>query len=246
MGGYVQAKDEDLKFKLKAKTEKYKKQKENDNYSGDLSAQYKRNKEFEFTAGVFKQVYTGTPLVSTDTTSDNSGARLSGTYTNQYTKETSGYLTLSGSNKKYSKISNRTDKIIGATAGMEHYFSPEMMVNPELNLQNNNSADIYYSNFSYGPSIIFSFTPNDDWEFFIDSSYAFVNYSGRTVSSVVKGKTVTHKEYQELISADLGAVYSFAKVLSLQVKYSTGTNTSNNTVSAYKANAFSIDLSIKI
>ena len=244
-GGYVQAKDDSLKFKLKAKTEKYNKQKENDNYSADLSAQYKKSKESEFTFGVFKQTYNGTPLVSTDSTSDNSGARLSGTFSKQYEKETSGSFTLSGTYKKYSKIANRTDKIIGATLGLEHNFSKTWMINPELNFQNTNSADSYYSNFTYGPSVILSFTPNDDWEFFADANFGHTNYSGRTVTTIVKGKPVSHKEYQELFSADVGVLYNFAKAFALQGKYSKGKNISNNSTSAYKANSYSVDLSLR-
>jgi hypothetical protein len=95
-GGYLQAKDEAFKIKLKAKAEKYKLQKENDNYSFDLSLQYKHTKTNDYTFALFKQVYNGTPLVTTDTTSDNSGGRLSTTISTEFDKETSGYLILNG------------------------------------------------------------------------------------------------------------------------------------------------------
>ncbi|MDO9181900.1 MAG: hypothetical protein Q7U04_05810 [Bacteriovorax sp.] len=246
LGGYIQTKNDNYKFKLKAKTEIYKKQTENDNYSADLSAQYKVVQEGEFTIGAFKQVYNGNNIVSTDTTSDNSGARFSGSLYQTFNKDTSGYFSLNGNVKKYSKIANRSDKIISGTYGIEHNFSSQLMINPELTIQNNNSAESYYSNFSYGPSLIISITPNDDWEYFVNGSIAKTNYSDRTVTVLVKNRKLTNKEYQELISVDAGVIYSFAKILSLQGKYSIGKNNSNNSSSAYKANVLSVDFAIRI
>ncbi len=245
LGGYLQLKNESLKFKLKGKVEKYKKQNENDNYSADLSMQYKYSKTNDFTFSAFKQVYNGTPAVITDTTSDNSGARIAATLGTEFNKDSTGYISLNGTVKKYSKIAGRTDKIVTAAFGLENYFTPSFMVNPELNIQNNNSADSYYSNLSYGPMLYFSFTPNDSWEFFVDGSYSYTSYSGRTVTTTVKNRKVVNKEYQELKSADIGMIFTIAKNLTLQAKYTNGKNNSNNTTAAYKADALSMGLGFK-
>ncbi|MGZ3788489.1 MAG: hypothetical protein ACXVLQ_08210 [Bacteriovorax sp.] len=245
LGGYLQAKNETWKLKLRGKVEKYKEQKENDNYSTELSLQYKRTKANDYTIGIFQQVYNGTPLVTTDTTSDNSGARLSTTFSHDFDKDTNGYFSAAGTYKKYSKIAGRNDKILTGALGLEHYFSSSFMVNPELSLQNNGSADPYYSNVSYGPSILLSFTPDDKWEIYLNGSYSHTRYSGRNVATTVRGRTTNQNEYQNLTSADIGATYTLEKLVSLQAKYSTGTNASNNSTSAYKVNVISFGLGLK-
>ncbi len=258
-GGYVQAKNQFLKFKLKAKTEKYSKEKDNDNYSADLSAQYKETKESEFTLGAFTQKYNGATLTpsTSATTSDNYGARVSATFSKEYDRSASGYFSITSNSKKYNKLS-RTDNTFGATFGLEYNVSSTLMINPELGISNVSSsqtgittyAKSYYSNFSYGPSIVISFTPNDDWEFFVDASYGYTKYSSRDITSIVKGKTQKTFQYQELTNSDAGVVYSFASAFSLQAKYSMGKNTSNDHSSSsdpsYKAKILSFDLSIKI
>ncbi|MDD4976332.1 MAG: hypothetical protein PHY93_18380 [Bacteriovorax sp.] len=245
-GGYLQTKNEIFKIKFKGKTEKYKLQTENNNYIFDLSLQYKHTKSNDYTFALFKQVYNGTPLVSTDTTSDNSGGRLSTTLSKEFDKETSGYLILNGTYKKYSKIINRNDKIIGASLGLEHYFKSELLINPELLAASNSSTDPYYKNTFYGPSLLISFTPNDKWEIFIDGSYSHTTYSGRSVTTVVRRKNVTADEYQELKSAEIGAIYTLANLFPIQVKYSTNKNTSNNSNSAYKAEILSFSIGMKL
>lgn len=255
-GGYLQTKNDTFKIKLKGKVEKYQNQNVNDNYATDLSLQYKRTKDNSFTFSVFKQVYNGVSLLNTDTTSDNSGGRLSTTITKQFDKDTSGYITLTGTYKKYPKIIGRTDKIAEGTFGLEHYFNNTFMINPELNLQSDKSADAYYSNFSYGPSIFVDITPNDTWEIFFDASYSYTRYSGRPVTITVNRRTTTEDEHQTLVSYDAGLIFNLTKALSLQAKYQTGKNTSNNngtnragttatTSPVYKVNVTSFNIACK-
>jgi hypothetical protein len=167
-GGYVQAKDNIFKIKLKAKAEKYKLRTANDNYTLDLSLQYKHTKNNDYTFAVFKQTYNGIPATSTDTASDNNGGRFSATFSNDFDKETSAYFILNGTLRKYSKIANRNDKIIGASVGLENYMMPDLLINPELLAATNNSTDTYYKNYFYGPSLLISYTPNDNWEIYLD------------------------------------------------------------------------------
>ncbi len=247
-GGYIQTKNETYKLKLKGKVEKYQKQNVNDNWSSDLSLQYKRTKDNSFTFAAFKQVYNGISLLNTDTTSDNVGGRISTTITKNFDKDTSGYITLTGTYKKYPKIAGRNDKIIGAAFGLEHYFNNTFMINPELNVQNNSSADSYYSNFSYGPSIFIDITPNDSWEIFFDASYAYTRYSGRSIPITINRRATTENEHQTLTSYDAGLIFNLSKVLSLQGKYQTGKNTSNNvstTSPAYKVSVTSFNIVCK-
>lgn len=245
-GGYLQAKNETFKIKLRGKREQYNSQVANDNYSTDLSMQYKHSKNDDYTFGVFKQVYDGATIISTDTTSDNSGGRLSATFSKDYDQDISGYFTINGNQKKYPKIPGRTDKIIGGAFGIEYYFSSYFMINPELNLQKNNSAVSYYSNLSFGPTLLINLTPDDHWEFFVDGSYSRINYSRRTVAIIINSETQNQNETQSLISINVGTVYKLTKIVSIQAQYSTGKNSSNNQVSAYKADVLSFGLSLKI
>ena len=254
-GGYIQTKSDHVKIKLKGKVEKYKTDNANDNYSTDLSLQYKPDKENEFVASFFKQVYNGASLISTDTTSDNNGGKLSATFSKDFDKNSNGYFSPLGSYKKYPKLSNRTDKILGATMGLEYYFSSQLMVNPEINVQNDSSTNSYYSNLAYGPSRLISFTPNDLWEFDLSGSYSYSRYSGRTFTTISKGRPSKNTQHQELISIDFATIFNVTKVVSVQGKYSLGTNSSNyvldpnnTTLSdpSYKAKVVSVDLIIKI
>lgn len=244
-GGYLQLKNKIFKVKAKAKTEKYQKQKENDNYTIDLSFQYKHSKQDDYSLAIFKQVYNGTPSGSSDSTSDNSGARLSANFSQDLDKNTNIYFSPSATYKKYPKMSNRIDKLMSASAGLEKYLSTQFMFNPEASAQYALSSDSYYKNISYGPSLLLSFTPNDDWEIFVNGSYTYTRYSGRNVDSTVNGKVVSKNEFQESTSADLGVTYNATSFASLQVKYQTNKNTSNNTTSGYKANVASFAMAFR-
>jgi hypothetical protein len=245
LGGYAQFKNADYRIRLKAKMEKYQKQDENSNYTTELGLQYKHTKTQVYDISVFNQVYNGTPTVSTDTTSDNKGARVAAAFTNNFDKDTSGYISLNGTLKNYTKIQGRKDKLFGAAVGIEHYLTPGFLINPEVNILSNSSTDSYYKNTAYGPSLLASYSPNDNWEFFADGSYTYTLYSDRSITSIVKGKTVTRKEYQELKNAEVGTIYSFERFVTLQAKYSTGKNNSNNSASAYSANVTSLGISFK-
>ena len=246
-GGYVQVKDNVYKIKLKAKAEKYKLRTVNDNNTFDLSLQYKPTKHNDYTFAVFKQTYNGVTATSTDTASDNNGGRFSATFSKDFDKKTSGYFILNGTAKKYTKIANRNDKIIGASIGLEHYKETTLLINPELLAASNNSTDAYYKNFFYGPSLLISYTPNDNWEIYVDGSISFTKYSGRIVSTISnKGKVVNEKEHQELASGGIGAIYTIADKFPLEVKYTTSQNSSNNSTSAYKAQILSFNIGMKL
>lgn len=242
LNGYVQTKDDTYKLKLKARTEKYKTHTENDNYTFDLSLQYKRSKTNDYTLALFKQVYNGVPLVTTDTSSDNSGARLSTTFSKEFDKDTLGYLGLNGTYRQYSKIDQRTDKTFDGSLGLEHYYTPDFSVSPELFVGANTSTDAYYQNTFYGASFLVSYVPTESWEFFVDGSYSHTNYSDRTVSTTVRNRSASEEEYQNLASAGIGATYTIANIIPIQARYSTSTNSSNNSTSAYKAEVISLSI----
>lgn len=246
LNGYVQAKNEMFKVKFRAKKEKYHTQLANDNYLTDFSVQYKHSKNDDYTLAVFKQVYDGTTIISTDITSDNYGAKAAATFSNDFTNDTYGYLSFTGNLKRYPKIIGRTDRIIGGIVGVEYNFTSYLSVTPEFVLQRNFSADPYYNNLSFWPSFTISLTPVDHWEIFVDGSYAKTNYSGRVYSVVTNGTTQNEKETQTLITIDVGTIYKFSKMISLEAKYSNGKNSSNNPVSMYKTNIVSLSLGLKI
>jgi hypothetical protein len=244
--GYLQAKNDEFKFKLKAKQEKYATQIANDNYLVDLSMQYKHSKKDDYTIDVFKQVYNGASIVSTDTTSDNKGGKISATFTMEFTPEISGYITPTLISKKYPKIANRTDKVSSIALGIENNISSNLMINPELAIQKINSGDSYYSNSSYGPLLFISYDLNDNWNFVVDTSYAITDYNNRTVTLTgAKGKKTIEDEKQKLFNITPAITYSFEKYVSLIAKYSVDNNSSNNTTAAYSAKVTSLNIGIK-
>lgn len=245
LNGHVQTKDDIYKIKFKAKAEKYKTHTENDNYTLDLSLQYKRTKNNDYTFAIFKQVYNGVPLVTTDTSSDNSGARISTTFSKDLGKDTLGYIVLDGTYKKYDKIDNRNDKNFGGSLGLEHYYTPTFLINPELLAGTILSTDSYYQNTFYGASVLMSYNATENLEIFVDGSYVHTSYSDRTVSRIVRNRTINEEEYQNLASAGIGGSYTIANMIPVQVKYSNSTNSSNNSTSAYKAEILSFSIGFK-
>ena len=246
---YVQAKNDTWKYRFKLKSEKYKDQNSNDSSSGELSVQYKRTKMNDFSLAIFKQSYPNTPVVNNDTASDNQGASLSTTMRKDFDKETNGYLTLSASSKKYPKTTNRTDTNLSINPGIEHNVESHFLFNPEFSYQNNSSSNSYYSSTAFGPSVLLSYTPNDQWEIFSDGSYTYTHYSNRPYTPTVpvgKKALPSEAEHQGLLGFDFGITYNFPKWVSIQGKYAKSSNTSNNPTSAYKADVVSIDLSLRI
>lgn len=238
--GYLQVKNEKYKIKLKAKNEKYNSQNANDNYLADLSLQYRHSDNDDYTFGVFKQAYNGSSIVSTDTTSDNAGFRLGADFSKSYKDDNSGYLSFKASQKKYSRITGRTDRIFSGAVGVEHYLFSNLMINPDFSVLKNNSTLSYYRNLSFGPYLLISFNPYDSWEIFADGSYTKTNYSGRTIPN-----DPSINETQSLVIFDIGTVYKMTKKLSLQVTYSTAKNSSNNPITAYKNNTVALGITLK-
>lgn len=237
--GYLQTKNDTFKLKLKGRTEKYNSQNTNNNYHADLSLQYRRSNDDDYTFALFKQSYNGPTIVSTDTTSDNTGFRFSADFSKSYIDNGSAYASLKGSLKKYSKIIGRTDQTFGGALGLEHYLFSNLLINPEINLQRNKSSHLYYSNLVFYSNLLISFSLNDSWEFFTDAGYAKTNYSGRTVAAQ------NAKETQSLVSYDVGSAYKITKNIALQISYSSGKNSSNNPTSIYQNKTLALSLSLK-
>lgn len=246
LGAYIQTHNDQYKFKLKGRLEKYVQQAENDNYSIDLSAQYKLTKLNNFTTNIFKQTFNGTPLVSTDTTSDNQGFKLSANFNHSFTQDTNGYLFLAGTAKKYTKIDNRSDKILNIAVGLEHYFTENFMISPEFSIQSTSSSDSYYSNKSLSPAVFLSYNLTEQWELFLSTNFSRTLYSDRSVATISRRRINYEDEYQKLWSTDIGAEYMWTENFSLMGRISTVSNTSNNPLQEYKARILTLGLSIKI
>lgn len=242
----LQLKDDINKWKLKYKSEKYKTTKADNNNSIDLSYQYKPSKIREFSISAFQQKYTGTSLSTTDTASDNQGAKISTTLTHEVDKDKNTYLTAMGTYKKYTKL-NRQDPLLDLTLGYDDNISPTFEINPELNLEYNNSTDGYYKNINWGPSLTLTLTPNEKWEIFGSISYTSTNYSGRTITiTPPKGKSYTTKENQEIVTTSIGTVYNLFDVLDLSAKYTNNRNSSNNNTNAYASKVTTFSISLRI
>lgn len=242
----LQLKDETNKWKLKYKVEKYKKTIADNNNSFDLSYQNKPQKGEEYNIAVFDQKYTGTSLSTSDTSSDNQGAKLSTTLTHEINKEKNTYATIGAVYKKYTKL-NRIDPIADLTLGYDNNISPEFELNPELNVEYNASDNGYYKNFNFSPSLTLTLTPNDKWEIFGSISYSNTNYSGRTFTFVPPhGKSYQVKETQELVTTSIGTNYNLFQYWDLSAKYSSNRNTSNNNTNAYSSKVTTFNISLRI
>lgn len=246
LNGYLQVKDDTYKIKLRAKKDQYHVLNANDNYLLDLSTQFKHTQNDDYTLGIFKQVYDGATIISTDTTSDNQGARLAANFSKDFYDNVFGYSSINASQRRYPKIAGRTDKIVGALLGAEYNATNYLMINPEFNLQKNSSAIPYYSNVAFGPTLTISVSPIDNWDLYVVSSFAKTNYSGRVYTVFVDGVPQSENESQSLLTMDYGTSYKFSKKVSIEAKYSQEKNSSNNPVSMYKTNILSISLSLKI
>lgn len=242
----IQLKDDVNKWKFKFKDEKYNLTKADDNNSFDLSYQYKPDKSKEFSVAGFQQKYTGTSLSTSDTASDNQGARVSTTLTHEIDKDKNTYITAMGTLKKYTKL-NRQDPIADVTLGYDNNVSSNFEVNPELNLEYNSSSDSYYKNVNWGPSLTLTFTPTDKWEIFGSISYSATNYSGRNVTiTPPKGKSYTTKETQELVTTSIGTNYNLFDILDLTLKYTSNRNSSNNNTNAFASKVTTFNISLRL
>lgn len=240
----AQVKNEKFKFKLKGKVEKYKNETANDFYNTDFNIQYKRTKLNDYNLGVFKLVYNNIPAISSDTSSNNSGARLSTNFNQVYSKKASSFVSFTGTYKNY-PILSRKDKILTALVGYEYVVKKILTIAPDFTYTINSSNQVYYKNISYGPSLYLGLIPDDFWEHFISIAYAYTKYSGRTVSETVSGKVVQNQEHQKLITLEIGTLYNLTENLTLQAKYSTNKNTSNNSQSAYIAHLISASIGFR-
>ena len=234
----AQVKNEKFKFKLKGKLEKYNKETSNDFYNTDFNIQYKRNKLNDYNLGIFKLVYNNIPAISSDTSSNNSGARFSTTFNQEYSKKASSFISFTGIYKKY-PILNRKDKILTTLIGYEYIVKKILTLSPDFGITINSSTDSYYKNISYGPSLYVGLIPDDQWEHFINLSYGYTKYSGRNVTEIISGKTVENQEHQKLTTIEIGTLYNLTDNLTVQAKYSSNKNTSNNSSSAYNAHIIS-------
>jgi hypothetical protein len=69
--------------------------------------------------------------------------------------------------------------------------------------------------------------------------------SNTSVKTIINGKTVEDKEHLNSTTIEVGTIYFLTDNLNLQGKYSTSTNNSNNTTTAYKANIISANIGIR-
>lgn len=241
----LQFKTETMKYRFKFKTENYSETTDNNNQTVSGGITYKPTKLREYSFDLYKQIYTTTPEVVDDQTSDNTGFKLGATFSKEYNKDRTGYFSLLGNFKSYTKISNRRDSIIDAIFGLENTYSDKLLLIPELTFEYNHSTDSYYTNFNVGPSLSSSYFFSDDLEFFLNLLLSHTRYSTRTFSKTTGNRTLNVKEYQSLFSSDLGIIYTIFANLNLTFKYSSQRNSSNNPESPYQAKITSFNLGYK-
>jgi hypothetical protein len=243
--GAIQAKNEFHKIKIKLKMEKFQTYSDNDFLALNLGYTYFASKSHDYYFEVFNQKYHNVSVSNSDTASDNRGIKVSTTFSDSISKDENSYLTLMGTYKEYTKIASRKDSIIDSTFGYEKYVTSTFSLNPELNLEYNNSKDSYYSNFNIGPSIYLNFNPNDNLEFSVSGNLIYTAYSHRTFQQTNNARTLNIKENQSLFSNDFSVTYTFFDKLPVQLKYSTVKNSSNNSASAYATHVTAVNFGFK-
>lgn len=243
--GHIQAKNDSFRWRLKGKGESYKKSTENNYFKGELGLQHKVGPNFDYNLAGFKQTYKKTSTsLTTDTTSDNTGGKLTGNVTGKLDESKTGYFSAGGTYKNYTKFANRKDRVLDFFSGLEVEITRDFLVTPEIAYSLNQSTDSYYENYSYGPSLNFSFMPSEDWEIFFNSTYLNTKYKSRTYSTTSGGRTMNLLETQKLLTFDLGLVYSLTENIPLQAKFSRSINDSNNSSAEYKVRQIGLSIGL--
>ncbi len=234
---YAQTKEEPHRFRLKVKSNRYKKYDENDSNFFELSYQFKPEKHEEYIVSAFQEKYVKTPSISTDTSSSNRGARLQANFSKDLRKTTLGYINTSLSYKKYTELSPvRTDFRPEVIMGLEENLSKDLVFIPELSLGANRSKDNDYSTLFYGPSAILTWSPSDYLELFTSASYLKTRYSNRVYSYQRLVRTYSEKEEQSLTSYEVGGLVTLFEKLVISAKYISYNNQSNDPSNTYKSN----------
>jgi hypothetical protein len=240
----AQAKTDAVKIKIKGKVEKYTKETANDFYSSEGSLQYKPTKANDYNISVYKLVYNNTPAISSDTSSDNQGAKISTNFNNTYDQKTSSVVSFVAAYKNY-PILGRKDNNVSGLFGLEYLSKVNLTISPDFSINLNSSNQDYYKNYAYGPSLYLSYTPSDKWEYFSSMSYTYTKYIEREVITTLRGKTVRNKEFQSFLNLELGGSYYLTDIVTLQAKFAANKNTSNNSASAYKSNVITAGISLR-
>lgn len=246
--GTLTAKNDQNKFKLKAKIEKYSKTTDYDNNTITGSYVFKPTKLREYQIDLSQQSYkVNGAVTNSDTASDNRSLKLGTTWNYNISKDQSGSINLTSSYRDYFKNANRKDLLVDASFNYENYLTEAFSVSPELNLEYNKSKDSTYSNLNLGPALYLNYSASDNLDFFVNLNLTYTNYTSRTFTSTTKNnKTVSNKEHQTLFSNEIGTIYTIFDKITLQAKYSQTNNTSNNSASAYKTNLFTFNVGLKI
>lgn len=244
----LQFKNPTHKLKFKAKVEKYETTTSNNSNYFNIGYGYKTDSKDDFTLEAFKQKYSVTPSISTDTSSDNTGGKIGYTFNKSFDKDRSGYISLLGTYKNYTKISSRKDSIVDLNMGYENYLTKDFSMTAEMNLEYNKSKDSYYTNFNLGPALYLNYSLTPNFELFANALLTYTSYNSRTFQTTVRNRTVNNKEHQTLSTLEIGALYTFFNHIVLQAKYTSNNNTTNNTTSsssAYKSHLFMMNVGLR-
>lgn len=219
--------------------------KTNDNTYTNLNWNYRVTKKHDYTFGVFKQKYRLVPTNVLDTSSDNIGAKVIGTWNKNFSKNQSGYLNLGFTYTDYNQDATRKDQLYDINSGLQTYLGRDASLTPSFSLNYLKSKNSYYQYLSLGPGLNFYLYLNDKLSLFISGSYLYTAYGKRTFSlTSITGKVITTSEKQTLVIADIGTTFYITKNVPLHVTYSNTKNSSNYSYRDYKISNLSASIGI--
>jgi hypothetical protein len=244
---YLQSRDENDRFRLKFKANRYTSVRENNSNTVEASYQRKFSSDLSdnFQFKLFKEKYLMTPTLSGDTSSDNQGLEFQVYFAKPMEKS----LTLSGTYifnyKDYTNSLNRKDYNFEAVFGVEKIIKNIITFSPDVALTYNNSKESYYSTFSIAGNLYVSIELHENFELYSSYNYNKTNYLDRTFIVISRGRSTNEKEEVTSNTLETGFNFYATEWLTLDGKCSLIKYVSNNSTNSYEAREWAVGLSLK-
>ena len=247
ISAYGQLKDENDRFRLRLKANRYGKTKANNNNSYDVNYQRKFSSDLgdNFQIKLFKEKYITAPTIAGDTSTDNRGAEVQVYLANELENNLMFNGTYSFNYKDYTNDPFRKDYRLETVFGVEKIIKNAITIAPDISASFNKSKDTYYSTLSYGTNLYIGFELDVNFEMYINASIGKTNYQDRTFSLATNKKTISTKEIVKNTLMETGFNFYITKLITLEGKYTISDSNSNNTANSYKSNEWALGTSIK-
>ena len=246
-GAYFQVKDENDRFRLRFKANRYVKIVENNSNMLEVSYQRKFSKDLSdsFQFKVFSEKYTTIPTIYGDTTSDNKGGEVQFALSRPMDKTLNLNAIYLVNYKSYVKNLDRTDYRFETSFGFDKSFKKVLTFAPEVTITYNNSKESYYTTFNFGINFYIGLELNEYVEVYFNYNWSKVNYMDRSFTLTKTGRTITLKEELRNSSREIGLNIYATDWLTIEAKYGNTKSNSNNTLNTYQANDWSLGASFR-